>query len=665
MGVPRVGEEPHRRRLSDRLRFGIERLLLRGVGYRLLLAAFIIAFVALLAGLLALAFDDDFSGPAEALWWAFLRLTDPGYLGDDQGVARRSISTVVTVIGYVLFLGLLVAILTQWLNQLILKLESGTTPVALSDHVIILGWTERTPKIVAMLLRTPHRVERFLERQGARELRIVILAEQVDGALVLRLREKLGDLWNDRQVLLRAGSPLQLDHLERVAFRTASVVILPGAEFAESHPEHVDAETIKTLMSVSEHARSAEMVPPRVVAGVSDAAAAALAQRAYRGDSEIVAADELISCLIAQSIRQSGIFSVYSELLDVGIGNAIYIRSLPHHVGAKLHDIGRALSKAVLIGRIRAGARRPELNPGPEAVLEDGELLVFIARRFSDCAPDRPVETAALTDRADAERQVALPRRRRVLVMGWSREVPALLRELGRYGQGEYEVDVVSSTPLAQREQELAWHRGQGEFESVHHIEANLTAPGVLEGLRPQAYDNVLLLASERLDGGHQADAATATAYLTLDGVLPDEGPRPEIFVELMHEENRFLFTDERDDVMVTPTFVGYLLSQVSMRPELAGVFNELTSHSGVQIELRPVSDYVEANASLNFDELSAAVQARKQTALGWRRAEAAGERTMLNPERGVEWQPEPSDQVVILLDTGDFGVADRSEETG
>jgi hypothetical protein len=219
--------------------------------------------VAVVAGLLVILVDGGFAGPAEAIWWAFLRLTDPGYLGDDEGVARRSISTVVTVLGYLLFLGLLIAILTQWLNQLIAKLKSGVTPVALSDHVIILGWTERTPKIVAMLLRTRQRLERFLERHGTRELQIAILAEQVDAGLTLALRESLGELWNDRRVLLRAGSPLHLDHLERVAFRTAAVVILPGAGFGERHPEHVDSETVKTLMSVSQHARVEDRAPPR------------------------------------------------------------------------------------------------------------------------------------------------------------------------------------------------------------------------------------------------------------------------------------------------------------------------------------------------------------------------------------------------------------------
>ena len=111
-----------------------------------------------------------------------MRLTDPGHLGDDEGFARRTVSTIVTVLGYVLFLGLLIAILTQWLTSSIAKLESGVTPVAISDHVIILGWTHRTPTIVSELLRTRKRVERFLERQGTRQLRIVILSEDVDQA---------------------------------------------------------------------------------------------------------------------------------------------------------------------------------------------------------------------------------------------------------------------------------------------------------------------------------------------------------------------------------------------------------------------------------------------------------------------------------------------------
>ncbi len=66
-------------------------------------------------GLAGLASTGGFWGPREAIWWAFLRLTDPGYLDDDEGTTRRLISVIVTVLGYVLFMGSLVAITSSGL----------------------------------------------------------------------------------------------------------------------------------------------------------------------------------------------------------------------------------------------------------------------------------------------------------------------------------------------------------------------------------------------------------------------------------------------------------------------------------------------------------------------------------------------------------------------
>ena len=115
-------------RALDRLRFALERLVLRGLQYRLLLAAAVVAAVALVAGGLVALLDPGFSELSEAVWWAFLRLTDPGYTGDDEGLARRFVATVVTVLGYVLFLGLLIASLTQWLDDTILDMiTNGVT----------------------------------------------------------------------------------------------------------------------------------------------------------------------------------------------------------------------------------------------------------------------------------------------------------------------------------------------------------------------------------------------------------------------------------------------------------------------------------------------------------------------------------------------------------
>ncbi|MBL8942201.1 MAG: hypothetical protein JNK45_03585, partial [Myxococcales bacterium] len=70
--------------LRDRLQFLLERFLVRGPLYRLLFVIAIIVSVSTLGGLLVVG-TGNFDGPGDAIWWAFLRLSDPGYLGDDQG----------------------------------------------------------------------------------------------------------------------------------------------------------------------------------------------------------------------------------------------------------------------------------------------------------------------------------------------------------------------------------------------------------------------------------------------------------------------------------------------------------------------------------------------------------------------------------------------------
>ena len=156
------------RRLLNRLKFELERFVVRSPLHRLLFIALLIGAVSLGAGLLAHRTGGPFASTGDAVWWAFLRLTDPGYLGDDQGAVLRTISTVVTVVGYVLFLGALIAIMTQWLNATMQQLESGLTPIAANDHVLILGYSSRTAAIVRELLVSEGRVERFLQARGAR-----------------------------------------------------------------------------------------------------------------------------------------------------------------------------------------------------------------------------------------------------------------------------------------------------------------------------------------------------------------------------------------------------------------------------------------------------------------------------------------------------------------
>jgi hypothetical protein len=114
--------------LRDRLQFWLEQLIMRGAVYRLSVIAGAIGLITLLGGLAGTLVDKELADPLNAFWWAFLRLTDPGYLGDDEGVGRRVDSAVLTVLGYVVFMGALIAIMTQWLHETMRRPDGYSQP---------------------------------------------------------------------------------------------------------------------------------------------------------------------------------------------------------------------------------------------------------------------------------------------------------------------------------------------------------------------------------------------------------------------------------------------------------------------------------------------------------------------------------------------------------
>ncbi len=650
MGGNQDGRGAPRASLGDRVRFALERFAVRGLGHRLLLAAGIVASVAFTGGFLAFALGG-FSTPEDSVWWAFLRLTDPGYLGDDEGVALRTISTVLTVLGYMLFLGLLIAILTQWLNQTLDHLQSGVTPIALSNHVIVLGWTGRTPSIVADLLAARQRARSFLSEHRVRVLRVIVLAERVDAALRQELRERLGPLWDDRRVLLRSGTPLRLDHLERVAFRSAAALILPGADFAERSPEAADAQVVKTLVSVAQHAHDGGSTPPHAVAELFDARQMPAASRAYGENAQVLATDRIVNRLIAQGMQSRGMHAVFHELLTLGLGNALHFRPVPELAGARFGGLRGAFSRAVALGLVRPERREAVLHPDPETVIAEDDALVLVARSSDDCTPV-PGATTAESGAAPRECRRPLDVTRHVLILGWSRKVPALLQELQAYGADAFEIDVVSATPLDERERQLARY-GAGLIEGrIRHHEAGFTAPGVLEQLRPERYQQIVLLASERASEEEEADAATVLGWLRLRELLPTSGG-PEVLVELLGEENRLLIPDPRVCVLVSPEVMSYVVSQSALRPELAPVFDELSRPYGPQMVAQPLEALLPEAPSVSFRQLEEAAAARGQIAMGFYRGEGFGE-LALNPERDAHWRCQPGDLAVCLTSYAD-----------
>lgn len=639
----------HRLRPRSRLTFLLERLLVRGVHFRLLVIAALLGLVAGGAGLLVLAVDGEFGGAGEAVWWAFLRLTDPGYLGDDAGLGRRVISTGVTIAGYVLFMGALIAIMTQWLSQTMRSLERGLTPISESDHVLVLGWSNRTPPLVQELVRSEERVARFLRRRGARKLRIVILAEEVDASLVQELADTLGTDWDPRQVIFRSGTPLHIDHLARVDFVHAGAVIVPGSDFGRVGGAEQDARIVKVLLSISRYGGMVEDgALPLVVSEIFDPTKLHVARQAYEGRVEIVLSSHFFSRLVTQAIRHPGMTAVFNEILANGEGAEPYVRSCPQFAGHRFEELFDAFPHGVLLGVVRPSGDSftPILNPPPGLLASEDDRFVVLADSYDEAAP----ATVSTPVERHAESVPAAPgaASRRVLVLGWSRRVPALLEELESYPRERFEVDVVSNVEVAERQRLVAHLDLALRRTTCSHIVGDYTSLRQLDQQRPADYDSIVIVASEWMESDEEADARTLLTERLLRECLSDSAPSvPRVLVELMNGENLALLGDVAVDHLVSPRIISHILAQVALRRELRAVYDELFGPGGAEFSFVPAADYGLLGQRVPFREVCHLAHRRGETALGLRRADRSLE---LNPAADAEHMFDDGDALIVVV---------------
>jgi hypothetical protein len=408
-----------------------------------------------------------------------------------------------------------------------------------------------------------------------------------------------------------------LEDLERVSYDKAAAVILPGADFGAESAGAADAEALKTLYAIYRHANKADLSIPLMVAGLYVSGRQVIAQKAYGADIEIVIPEELLSQILAQCVLEPGLWDVYAELFSMNVGNTVYIKENEQPGVKQFGELQRMFGHAVLIGQIPANGGPPLLCPDSKHKVISEDRLVFIAKSFADCKASNSEVQTTDGDCPPCIGKVASEScaGKRILILGWSRKAPGLLDALIKQGDGKVALHNVGLSPIQKREADLRSRATLIDIDHVKFTEANFLLPHVLESLRPWEYDNIVILARERLGDEAFADAATMTASLTLEHILEDHEQKPRIIMEIVEEENAGLLEGKGYDIVLSPLIISYMLSQVALKRELNSVFTELAGVGGAQICLRSPEDSL--FQSTYPDMLQACNQANKEIILG------------------------------------------------
>jgi voltage-gated potassium channel Kch len=625
---------------SDRLRYAFDNYMARGTGALILGLALVSGLIIFLAGLvLSLAQihppGDDGYGLGEAMWLSLMRTLDAGTMGGDTGPGFRFAMLGVTL-GGIFIVSALIGVLNNGLEDKLAELRKGRSRVVEVGHTVILGWSEQVYSIVSELV---------LANANQPRSCIVILGDKDKLEMEAAIRDSVGSTRRTR-IVCRSGSPINLNDLEIVSPQTAkSIIILAPAT------DDPDSSVIKTLLALTNSPRR-RAEPYHIVAEIRDAKNMEVARLVGKDEAELVLVGDLISRIIAQTCRQSGLSVVYTELLDFG-GDEIYFHAEPELQGKTFGEALLAYEDSAVIGlQPRGGA--PRLNPPMDSVLGAGDQLIVISE------DDDTIKLAGHRQPPVEPRQIvrtepAPPKPERSLILGWNWRAPAIINELDHYVAPGSEITVVSSNAEAAGEIERLCAGLQ--HQKVTCLTGDTTDRRTLDDLNTTSYQHVIVLSNSDTLDEQEADAQTLITLLHLRDISDHANKPLSIVSEMLDLRNRALAeVTKADDFIVSDKLVSLMLSQVSENKQLNAVFADIFDPEGSEIYVKPAGNYVCLDEPVNFYTVVEAARQRDEVAIGYRLRALAADAAqsygvVVNPDKSKPVTFTPADRIIVIAE--------------
>jgi ion channel POLLUX/CASTOR len=625
--------------LADRLRYRFDNTISKGtialIGWLFLVLLALVLASTLFVYLTGIAPGAEGHKPGflQTFWLDLMRTIDPGNLGGDEGSWAYLLSMLTVTAGGILVFSTLIGVIFAGIDQKLADLRKGRSFVVERGHTVIYGWSPEVFPVVAELVRAN-------ESRG--RACIAILAEEDKVEMEDEIRARVGRTGNTR-VVCRTGDPINIEDVGIVNPDEArSIVVLPPED------EEADSRVIKTVLALTNNPNRREE-PYHIVSRIGKPENLGVARMVGRGELRLVAVDDLIAHITAQTCRQSGLSVVYTDLLDFG-RDEIYFTQEPRLAGLSFGEALTAYETCSVIG-LRKEGRGILLNPPAETEISSGDEIVLIAEDDSaielseGAAPE--IDAGAVRKSPPHE-----PEPERTLILGWNDRAPRIVAELDNYVHPGSEVTVVTpdgSVPPS--------HFEELKNQKVTPRVGNITDRRVLDGLGVASYDHVIVLGDPDGSDPNATDSKTLVTLLHLREIAERSEHRFSIVSEMLDVRNRELAeVTGADDFIVSDHLASLMMCQVSENKDLSTVFEDMISPEGSELYLKPATTYVKPGVPLNFYTVVEAARRRGEVAVGYRlQAEtadpAASYGIHLNPEKSRRVAFSERDRLIVLAE--------------
>jgi len=487
-----------------------------------------------------------------------------------------------------MILGTIFAWRTSALEGLKARILAGRTPVLLSGHFAVLGWSQLAKSLVREVAESNNTSRRFP---------VVILAQSDRYLIERELNEYLTSLGLEGKVRLvvRTGDPVSVNDLARIALSKAKAVEVVEPE-AEASSLRVPAVVLAAFrfglgegVTIVAESRSRDVT--RLL-------------KATKAPVFAVASSSTIAEFAAQSARHPSIIHGLLELLNFS-GSEIYAKPSTGFEGTTFGDAQKRISHGTLVGTSQ-GADLMLNPPVGHVIAESTELLVAAenimeAQRslLKDSVPGK-FGNVDLHPTDDAAKVVC--------IVGNSELAQAVARSLLVFLSAASSVVLISESGPAESMGEYAEN-----FE--HLICPNLLSPRVGD-LIPDSVDEIVLIGNPNGAGSlDEADAKTALTLQLIRLAAARRGLAPRFTVEILNPSNRTLIEEASgDEVVIGDEIVAMVMAQGMQDPRIGKILLDLANPTwGSALNAYDVAD----RAEVQFGDLVEAGQKLGVTIVG------------------------------------------------
>ena len=578
----------------EKLRYKFDNLMSKGTGILLLsLASATAIMIAVISLIVWITQSGPTSSFTELLWMGLMRAIDSGTVSGDTGSAGYIFLMFVTTLGGIFILSILIGILTTGIESKLDSLRKGRSRVIEKDQTIILGWSEQIFTIIEELIEA---------NSNRKHACIVIMGNHDKSEMDDAIRERITDTKTTR-IVTRQGNPIDIDDLEIVSLNTSrSIIIIPED----------DTRVIKTILAITNNPNK-RSEPYNIVTVLRDPENVQVAHIAGNNQAEIILSDTLISRIIAQTCRQPGLSTVYTELLDFG-GDEIYFSDCPETIGKTFAEVLFLFEKSTVIGIQSQG--KTYLNPPMDTVINQGDHIIAISEDDDTVVAKVDQEIKIETDAIIQTPIESVEVPEKTLILGWNDNAHLIIHEIDNYVPQASILTVVSDCV---EEKDFQATLSQVVNQKIELLKGDPKDRAILDELMVKNYDHVIILSNNSELDVQESDANTLVVLLQLRDISEKLNCRFSVVSEMMDFRNKKLAEVTKvNDFIVSEKLISLMLTQVSENKMINTVFDDLFDADGSELYIKKASKYVVMDKSINYYTLVEAAKRKNELVIGY-----------------------------------------------